>query len=143
MILLRINLRNIIPVLLLSASLLFVISCRTMDIKGVSSITVKVPEGINLTEDDFLSLFPKSYYSDKGYLMVIVPYSYSPFVEITAFSGSEIISKKNPGEMEVLVRIMDKGKIVKVFFIEAEEEGKENLLRVFSGKVKQVIPGGN
>ncbi len=62
-------------------------SCRTMEIKGVSSININVPEGINLSEDDFLSLFPKSYFSDNGYSMVIVPFSYSPFVEITAFSG--------------------------------------------------------
>jgi hypothetical protein len=64
-------------------------------------------------------------------------------VEITSFSGSEMIIKKNPGEMKVLVRIMDNGNIVKVFFIEVEEEGKENLLRAFSGKIKKNISGGN
>jgi hypothetical protein len=114
-----------------------------MEIRGVASISIRIDEGINLSEDDFLSLFPESYFSNSGYSMVIVPFSYSPFVEITAFSGSEIISKKKPGEMKVLVRIMDKEKIVKVFFIEAEEEGKENLLTVFAGKLKRIIPGGN
>ena len=114
-----------------------------MEINGVSSLTIKVPEGINLSEDDFLNLFPESYFTDSAYSMVIVPFSYSPFVEITAFSGSEMINKKKSGEMKALVRIMEKEKIVKLFFIEVEEEGKENLLRAFSVRVNNIIPGND
>ena len=143
MTLLSIFFKKIIRPLLIFVLFLCVTSCRTMEINGVSSLSIKIPEGINLSEDDFLNLFPESYFTDSAYSMVIVPFSYSPFVEITAFSGSEMINKKKSGEMKALVRIMEKEKIVKLFFIEVEEEGKENLLRAFSVRVNDFIPGNN
>lgn len=135
------RLYNIIMALTVSAFLLSIASCRTMAIRGVSSVSVKEAGGINLSENDFVNMFDKSYFDESGYSMVVVPFSYSPFIEVTAFSGSEMATVKKQGEMKVLVRIMDGEKVLKVFFVEVEEEGKENLLRAFREKVKEQIPG--
>lgn len=103
---------------------------------------IQVPEDINLEEKDFLNIITLPDMGKGSNTMIIVPYTYSPFVEVTAYSGIEIINKRKPGKMKVLVRIMDKDKALKVIFIEVEGEGKENLLRLFSEKVKVLFTAG-
>lgn len=127
-------------VLLLS----FLISCNTVqETQGISSLVVQIPEGINLSEKDFLNIISIPFSEKNSNTMVVVPYSYSPFVEVTAYSGAEIINKRKPGKLEVLVRIMDNDKVIKVIFIEVDGEGKENLLSLFAEKVKVLLYSGN
>ncbi len=124
--------------------LFFLISCNTVqEVQGISSVIVQVPEGINLSEKDFLNVSYVPLSENKSNTMVIVPYSYSPFVEVTAYSGAEIINKRNPGKLEVLIRIMDNNEVIRVIFVEVNGEGKENLLRLFSEKVRVLLDSGN
>ena len=126
------------------ALLFFLISCNTVqEVQGISSVIVQVPEGISLSEKDFLNVSYVPFSEKKGNTMVIVPYSYSPFVEVTAYSGAEIINKRNPGKLEVLIRIMDNNEVIRVIFVEVNGEGKENLLRLFSEKVRVLLDSGN
>lgn len=124
--------------------LFFLISCNTVqEVKGISSVIVQVPEGINLSEKDFLNVIAAPFPGKNSNTMVIVPYSYSPFVEVTAYSGAEIINTKNPGKLEVLIRIMDNDRVIKVIFVEVDGEGKQNLLSLFAEKVKVLLYSGN
>lgn len=132
---------KLLPALLL---LVFLISCNTVqEIQGISSVIVQVPDGINLSEKDFLNVTTFPDIGKGSNTMIIVPYSYSPFVEVIAYSGVEIINKRKPGKLKVLIRIMDNDKVLKVIFIEVDGEGKENLLSLFSEKVKVLLYSKN
>jgi len=114
--------------------LLVITSCNTPQKRGIASVEYKIPENFNFTADDIKKNL--SFYKEEnsGYKLVIVFYSYYPVVEVMSFSGDEIITRINPGELKALIRVMDKDKVIKIHFLEVKGEGKEILLREFSEK---------
>ncbi|MBN1497998.1 MAG: hypothetical protein JXA07_14590 [Spirochaetes bacterium] len=104
-------------------------------------VKITIPSGIALEEREVRTILPDRVTVCRYDGIEIVVYYYSSGIERLSYgANNEIQESAGDGKIEALIKLKQKGVLVRVIFITARGNGKEAILRNFSEAFAEKIP---
>mgnify|MGYP000995752109 CR=1 FL=1 len=104
-------------------------------------VKITIPPGIALEEREVRAFLPERVPAFRNDDIEIVVYYFSSGIERLSYSATdEIQESAGDGKIEALIKLKQKGVLVRVIFISARGNGKEAILMNFSEAFAEELP---
>jgi hypothetical protein len=122
--------------------LIFMLSCCFTGTGTDGGIIIKIPAGIELSEQEVREILPKNARNIvPAYDMIeIVIYYFSLGIEKFTFSDTDPLTlSSQKGEIQALIKLKKNAVLTKALFVKADGSSREDILRSFSRSIADIL----